>query len=157
MENKQVMITNTIKSRVGITVPELRLNRIWEKKGAKKPIDFETLQQAIYNPGVEYLFKQGILMIEDMEVKIALGLEVEGAEPTIIVLSDADLHRYLTTMPTFEFRNKVKELGREQVQALVDYAIENELTPWDKCDILKELTQVDIISAVQLQRAAKEA
>ena len=157
MENKQVMITNTIRSRVGINVPELLLKRVWEKKGVKKPIDFATLQQAFYDPSVEYLFREGILYIDDMDVKIALGLEEEGAEqPSIVMLSDADLHRYLTAMPMFEFKEKVKTLGREQVQALVDYAIENELTNFNKCEFLKEYTQTDIIRAVQLNRADKE-
>lgn len=157
MENKQVMITNTIKSRVGINVPDLHLNRVWEKKGVKKPIDFDTLQQAFYDPSVEYLLKEGILYIEDMDVKIALGLEEEGAKaPTIIILSDNDLNRYLTVMPIFEFKEKIKSLGREQIQALVDYAIEHELTPYDKCEVLKEITQTDIIRAVQLNREDKE-
>lgn len=157
MENKQVMITNTIKSRVGINVPELHLKRVWEKKGVKKPIDFETLQQAFYDSSVEYLLREGILYIDDMEVKIALGLEEEGAKaPSIIVLSEADLNRYLTVMPLFEFKEKIKTLGREQIQALVDYAIEKELTPYDKCEILKEITQTDIIRAVQLNREDKE-
>ena len=157
MENKQVMITNTIKSRVGINVPDLHLKRVWEKKGVKKPIDFETLQQAFYDPSVEYLLREGILYIDDMDVKIALGLEEEGANaPSIVVLSDADLQRYLTAMPVFEFKTKLKELGREQIQALVDYAIEKELTPYDKCEILKEITQTDIIRAVQLNRDDKE-
>lgn len=157
MEKKQVIITNTIKSRVGINVPDLLLKRVWEKKGAKKPIDFETLQQALYDSSVEYLFKEGILYIDDMDVKIALGLEEENAEtPSIIILSETELNRYLTLMPFFEFKEKVGNLGREQLQALVDYAIENELTPYDKCQFLKELTQTDIISAVQLNRADKE-
>ena len=157
MENKQVMITNTIKSRVGINVPELLLKRVWEKKNVKKTIDFNTLQQAFYDPSVEYLFREGILYIDDMDVKIALGLEEEDSEElNIVVLSDNDLKRYLTTMPTFEFKEKVKTLGREQLQSLVDYAIENELTAYDKCDILKQMTQTDIIQAVQLNRADKE-
>ena len=158
MENKQVMITNTIKARVGINVPDLLLKRVWEKKGVKKPVEFNLLQQAFYDPSVEYLFREGILYIDDMEVKIALGLEHEGAEaPNIVVLSDNELNRYLTVMPAFEFKEKVKALGREQLQALVDYAIENELTPYDKCEFLKEITQTDIIRAVQLNRDNKEA
>lgn len=158
MENKQVVITNMIKSRVGINVPDLLLKRVWEKKGVKRNIDFSTLQQAFYDPSVEYLFREGILYIDDMDVKITLGLEEEGAKaPTIVILSDSDLNRYLTAMPTFEFKEKVKTLGREQIQALVDYAIEHELTPYDKCEILKEITQTDIIRAVQLNRDDKEA
>lgn len=157
MENKQVIITNTIRSRVGINVPDLHLKRVWEKKGVKKPIDFETLQQAFYDPSVEYLLREGILYIEDMDVKIALGLEEESAKtPNIVILSDNDLNRCLTVMPIFEFKEKVKNLGKEQIQALVDYAIEHELTPYDKCEVLKEITQTDIIRAVQLNRDNKE-
>lgn len=158
MENRQVMITNTIKSRVGINIPDLLLKRVWEKKGVKKPIEFNILQQAFYDPSVEYLFREGILYIDDMDVKIALGLEEEGAEtPSIVILNDSDLRRYLTAMPLFDFKQKIQTLGREQIQALVDYAIENELTPYDKCEILKEITQTDIIRAVQLNRDNKEA
>ena len=156
MENKQVILTNTIKSRVGINVPDLLLKRVWEKKGVKKSIDFETLQQAFYDPSVEYLLREGILYIDDMDVKIALGLEEEDSAPRIIVLNDNDLKRYMTIMPIFEFKTKVKELGREQIQSLVDYAIENELTDYEKCEFLKEITQTDIIRAVQLNRDNKE-
>jgi hypothetical protein len=157
MENKQVTIVNTIKSRVGINVPDLHLKRVWEKKGVKKTIDFDTLQEAFYDPSVEYLLREGILYIDDMEVKIALGLEEEESEtPNIVVLSDADLKRFMTVMPIFEFKTKVKELGREQVQSLVDFAIENELTDYEKCEFLKVMTQTDIIRAVQLNRDNKE-
>ena len=157
MENKQVMITNMVKSRVGINVPDLLLKRVWEKKGVKKPIEFSILQQAFYDPSVEYLFREGILYIDDMDVKIALGLEEEGAEaPSIVILSDNDMTRYLTAMPIFDFKEKVRNLGREQIQALVDFAIEHELTNYDKCEFLKQITQTDIIRAVQLNRDNKE-
>ena len=56
MENKQVTLTNTIKSRVGINVPELLLKRTWEKKGVKRNIDLNTLREAFYYPSVEYLY-----------------------------------------------------------------------------------------------------
>ena len=49
MENRKVIIENMTNSRVGIDIPELRLMRIWEKKGVKKPVDFDILKEAIYN------------------------------------------------------------------------------------------------------------
>ena len=157
MENKQISIVNMAKSRVGINIPDLHIKRIWEKKGVKRLIDFDSLQQAFYDPSVEYLVREGILYIEDEQARIELGLQEAGSkEPDIIILSDSDLRRYLTIMPSFDFKEKVKSLGREQIQALVDYAIENELTDFDKCEFLKQITQTDIISAVQLNRANKE-
>ena len=158
MENKQVTLTNTIKSRVGINVPELMLKRTWEKKGVKRNIDFNTLREAFYYPSVEYLLREGILYIDDMDVKIELGLEEpEAKAPTaIVILSDSDMQRYMTTMPIYDFKDKVQNLGKEQVQALVDYAIENKHTSFDKCDYLKKLTGTDILSAVQLNKANEE-
>jgi hypothetical protein len=158
MENKQVTLTNTIKSRVGINIPELLLKRTWEKKGVKRNIDMNTLREAFYYPSVEYLLREGILYIDDMDVKIELGLEEpESTVPTaIVILSENDMQRYMTTLPIYEFKEKVKSLGKEQVQALVDYAIENKLTSFDKCEFLKGLTQTDILSAVQLQKANEE-
>ena len=79
MENK-VKIENLVSSRVVLTMPEMRLRRVWEKKGAVKVIPFDQLEEAIYNPGVEALFRDGVLGIEDMEVKKALGLEPEDAD-----------------------------------------------------------------------------
>ena len=61
MENKKVMLINMVNRRVGIDVPDLRLSRVWERKGAKKPIDLDVLKEAFYDPGVEYLLREGIL------------------------------------------------------------------------------------------------
>lgn len=159
MENKQVFLTSTSKGYVIINIPDLHLKRIWEKRGAKKPIAFDILQQAIYDPSVDYLLSQGILIIDDMDTKIALGLESEEAKESgqvnIVALTENDMERYLTVMPIYEFKEKIKELKKEQVFALVDYAIEHELTNMEKADLLKEYTEIDIIKAVQLNREDK--
>lgn len=158
MENKKVMVKSEVMGRIGINLPDLKLRRTWERKGVIRPIPFEELEQAMYDPGVEYMFKEGMLSIDDMEVKKALGLEPEDAEvPTnIIILSDEQRKRYLTVLPMPEFRAEVNKLSYEQLNSLVDYAIENELANLDKCEFLKEKTQIDIIKAIQLKRDAKE-
>ena len=157
-KDTKIRIKNMTNSRCGINIPELRLKRTWERKNAIREIDFDTLQQAIYYPGVEYMFTQGIFYIDDMDAKIALGLEEEGTvEPTqIIVLTEAQKDRYLKNLPINEFKIEVKKLSWEQLQDLVDYAIEKEYADMDKCDFLKSLTQIDIIRAIQLIRADKE-
>lgn len=155
---KVVKIKNESNGRVVINLPDLRLKRTWEKKNVTRLIPFEDLEQAIYDPGLEYMLKEGILSIEDMEVKVALGLEPEGAvEPqNIIILTDDQKKRFLTVLPMQEFRAEVAKLPYEQINNLVDYAIENEITNLDKCDYLKEKTGIDIIRAIQLNRQAKE-
>ena len=157
MEEK-VKVVNLISSRVNIDIPEVRLNRVWEKKGAVKTIPFDVLEEAIYNPGVEALFVEGVLGIEDMDVKKKLGLEPEDAEEpvNIIVLNDVQRKRYLTVMPLHEFKEKIKELPREQIAELANYAIENELADFDKDEIIKKITGVDIIGTIQMNKADKE-
>lgn len=156
---KKVKVTNLVSSIVAINLPEIRLQRTWEKKGAVKIIPFEQLEEAIYDPGTEAMFRDGVLGIDDMEVKIALGLEEEGTtEPTkLITLNDAQRKRYLTVMPLDEFKVKVKELSDEQIEELAYYAIENEITNYDKSEILKKLTGKDVIKTVELNRKDKEA
>lgn len=152
--DKKVKVVSLVSQRVILTVPDLRLRRVWEKKGAVATIPFDQLEEAMYSPGVENLFVNGVLGIDDMEVKIALGLEPEGAkEPiNIITLTDKDRERYLKTMPTFEFREKIKELPIEQINELAAYAIANEISDYDKSEIIKQYIDIDIIRAIKLNR-----
>ena len=154
LRNKKVKIKNLVSQRVLLSVPELRLRRVWEKKGAVMTIPFDQLEEAIYSPGVENLFTEGILGIDDMEVKIALGLEPEDAVApvNIITLSDAEMQRYLTVMPAFEFKEKVRELPYQQVMELANYAIAHEIANFEKAEILKQLINIDIMSAIKLNR-----
>lgn len=156
MENK-VKIENLISSRVILSMPELRLKRVWEKKGAIKTIPFEQLEEAIYDPGVESLFVDGVLGIADMDVKKKLGLEPEEAEEpvNIIVLSDKERKEWLVDLSVAEFRNKIKDLPREQVIELANYAVDNEITNFEKSEILKRAVGIDVLSRVKLNRDNK--
>lgn len=156
MENKQITLVSMVDGRVGINVPDLRLKRLWEQKGSKKKVAFDVLQEAFYDPSVEYLIRQGMLYVDDKEARIALGLEEneEGAQP-IQMLKDEEINRLLTVVPTFEFRQKMKELTKEQIKSIVDYAVKHEITAYDKCEILKEYSEVDIIKTVQFNNEEK--
>ena len=161
MENKQVELVSTIDAYVGIDVPDLHLKRLWERKGAKKSIPLDVLREAIYDPSVEYLLREGILYINDLDVKIELGLEEEsarepGAQLNVQLLKDEEMNRLLTVVPMYDFKDKVKALKKEQIQSLIDYAIEHEITNFEKCEFLKELTGQDIIRTVQLNHDEKE-
>lgn len=157
-EKKKVNIKSETLGRVGINLPDLKLKRTWEKKGVIRQIPFEDLQQAYYEPGVEYMFREGMLSIDDMEVKKALGLEPDDAEEpvNVIILTDEQRKRFLTAMPMHEFRQEVAKLSYEQKNSLVDYAIAHEIANLDKCEFLKEITGIDIYKAIQLNRADKE-
>ena len=152
--DKKVKVVSLVSQRVVLTVPDIRLRRVWERKGATMVIPFEQLEEAMYSPGVENMFRNGILGIDDMEVKIALGLEPEDAkEPVnIITLNDDQRKRYLKVMPVAEFRQKVKELPIEQINELAAYAIANEIMDYDKSEIIQQYVDVDIMKAIKLNR-----
>ena len=101
------------------------------------------------------------MLTDDLDVKIELGLEDEsarkpGAQLNVQLLKDEEMNRLLTVVPMYDFKDKVKALKKEQVQSLIDYAIEHEITNFEKCEFLKELTGHDIIRTVQLNHDEKE-
>lgn len=103
MENKKIMVVSNTIGEVSIDIPSMHFRRVWERKGAKKPIDVEILREIIYDPGVEKMFKMGILYIEDLPTKIELELEPVGAEkPTnIVILTDDQRKMLLSETTTF--------------------------------------------------------
>ena len=57
--NERVIVTSMVNGIVGITMPNSRIKKIWPKKGTKLPVEKDLLREAIYEPGVEYMFKKG--------------------------------------------------------------------------------------------------
>lgn len=159
MEQEKVKVVSTVKSRLGVTVPEMRFSRQWLKKGSAVMIEKNTLEELMYDSGFKYMIDTGMLYIEDMEVKKDLGLEPEDAKVpvNIIVLSDKEMRHYMVTMPIAEFKEKVAELKYEQLQTLVDFAIEHRLGDIDKSNYIKQLCGKDIVRAIQLNDLDKEA
>ena len=157
MEN-MVNIKSTVKALVSINVPTLNLRRSWPKKGAIQKIPFDVLEQAYFEPGVEYLFKTGVLYIEDMEVKRALGLEDPKAEaPTAIIdLTEDYMKKLLTATPLKDFREEVEKLSHEQIKELVQFAVEIGVTDYHRCKLLQEKTGFDVMKAA-IARKEEEA
>ena len=80
MEIKDVKVWSGVNATVGLTAPTVNLRKTWEKKGSFQKIPFDALQQAMYEPGVDFLFKTGALYIKEKEINIALGL-IDEDEP----------------------------------------------------------------------------
>jgi len=156
--NEKVMVVSTVNAQVGITVADLKLRKEWKGKGAKVPIDKETLTNALYDPSVKYMFDHGILYVEDLQQKKDLELEPEDAtEPVnIIVLNDAQKKRYLTVAPLQEFKTMVQKLSKEQRIDLAQYAIQNQMIDIERAKIIKAACGIDILQAVVLEQKAKE-
>ena len=158
MEKEMVTVVSTVNGLVGIYLPDLRFKQEWARKGQRQTIDKDLLQDIMYDPGSEYMFRTGMLYIEDMDIKKEIGLEPEDAtEPVnIIVLDEKQLNRYLTVMPLHEFKENVKKLSIEQAKNLVDYAVQKESITFDKAEFLEKITGLNAMSMIQLNRKNKE-
>jgi len=153
--NDKVMVT----SMIGGTVSASSLDhRVWNKKGQKLPVSKDTLREAIYEPGVEYMFKKGILYIEDMDFKIELGLEAPGTEnPTeVLPVDDKYLNRVLRLMPVSEMKAAIDKMSMVQKQELVDYASKQNDIQLDRLAIVSEKCKVDILRTIELNRQKGE-
>ena len=157
MGNK-VEVVSMVNGTVIFTVPDLRFRREFRKKGARIGIDKDVLEEAMYNPGIEALFQQGILYIEDMDAKKELQLEPEDAEEpeNIVVLKDSQMKRYLTVAPVHDLKEIIGKLTDEGLNELVEYAIAHNISDFERATVLKEATGVDILKAIQLKNANEE-
>lgn len=151
--NEKVIVTSMVSGNVGLTLPHLRVVKTWPKKGTKLPIEKEILREAIFDPGVEYMFKNGILYIEDMDFKIELGLEApETKVPTqIIPLDDNYLARVLKRMPLVEMKQAIKNMNDNQRRELIEYASEQNDIQLDRLTAIKEITGTDLFKVIELK------
>lgn len=148
-----------VTSMVNGTVSVLGLNRrVWRKKGQKLLVSKDSLREAIYNPGVEYMFKKGILYIEDMAFKIELGLEEEGTKaPTqVIPMDEKYMNRVLKLMPISEMKQVINSMTSVQKRELVDYAIHQPDVQLDRIKIISEKCGIDVLKAIELNRQKEE-
>ena len=156
--NERVMVTSMVSGRIGLVLPRLHINKVWPKKNTKLPVEKDILREAIYEPGVEYMFKQGLLYIDDMDFKIELGLEEEGAKaPTnIIPMDEKYMSRVLKLMPIAEMKKAISAMNDNQKRELIDFASEQNDISFDRMDVIKKLTGIDVVEVIKLKRSKEE-
>ena len=156
--NERVIVTSMVSGRIGLVLPRMHINKVWPKKGTKLPVEKDILREAIYEPGVEYMFKQGLLYIEDMDFKIELGLEEEGAKaPTnVIPMDEKYMARVLKMMPIAEMKMAIGKMNDNQKRELIDFASEQNDIQFDRMDVIKKLTGIDVVKVIELKRAKGE-
>lgn len=155
----KISITSTTVGEVSVSEPSIPFKMSWPSKGTTRQVDKEIIEQLMYLPGFEYMINSGMLYIEDMAAKKELGIEPEDAtEPVkVIVLSDMEKKKYLKDYSLEKFKENIKKLSLEQVNDLADYAIEHKIADFDKCEIITKICHKDIIQAIRLAKANKEA
>lgn len=156
--NDKIVVKSMSSGKVIINSPNLRFKREWPKKNAKVSVDAELLKELLYEPGVEYMIKSGLLFIEDMDFKKEVGLEPEDAKQpvNIIPLDEKKMQRILKLMPASQVEAELTALNTEQKRMLTTYAIENELIMMDRVDMIKNICGVDLLKAVAHKKSNEE-
>lgn len=154
-DNARVQIKCLIKGTVVLTDPNIPIRREWNKKGQIQSVPFGILQDLIYQPGVQAMFDEGILEVEDQKVRIELGLETEGVEPEKVIMSENQMLAALIGTPD-DIAAALDKLPEAQKEEFVRLAVDKEFTDMAKVDVIKKKTGKDVLQLVKFNRQLKE-
>lgn len=150
---EKVKVISYAGNPIRINIPELRVNRLFEKHGQSYLFDVDTIEEMFYYPSVEKYFMNGLFYLDNKELRIKLGLEEEDgtvSETVVAPITDTTILTYLKVKPITEFKAYVENLPLEQQLRFVDIAIKNKIVDYEKSMFLKELTGKDIMKVIQL-------
>ena len=149
MAQRMVIVKNMTRGNISIKKPQYNLNRQWSAYGQVMKIPFEILEEALWDGGVNNLFTAGYLAIEDLQDKIDLGLEpADATESVNILILDENKMKDIWNKPAPVFKKELEKYTKVQVDALIEYAINNNIVDTAKCVYIKELTNKDILKAI---------
>ena len=139
-----------------INAPEIPLVKTWNKRGAVYPIDKDVLIQAYYSSSLEELVRKGLLIIEDKQFLVEVGLDEEDTVMAI-ELTNALKEKCISVMPVWELEKTLSQLSEYQISELAEYAIQNhEKMKMDRIELLNKASHKNILKAIELYKAAQE-
>jgi hypothetical protein len=140
-----------------INAPEIPLVKTWNKRGAIYPIDNDVLIQAFYSTSLEELVRKGLLIIEDKQFLIEVGLAEEESTVMAIELTPALKEKCISTMPVWELEQTLGKMSEYQISELAEYAIANHTKmKMDRIELLGKASHKNILKAIELYKAAQE-
>lgn len=156
---RNVKIVSMVDNIVSVRKPEYNIYRSWKNRGQTFTIPFDTVQQLLWDTGFKNLIYSGILYIPDLQDKIDLGIEEEGATEAknIIAFTEEKMvELFSDKVPMEEFVKIVTTIPRTQVDILIEYAIEKEIVNVKKDKFLLELTGKDILVGISRKHALED-
>ena len=154
----KIKVISAVNGRCGINNADLHISRRWPARGSVVTFTKEQIEELMYDPAFSNMVNEGMLYIEDMEVKKEIGIEPEDAtEPTRILLDDKTLERYWKNMPLAQFKVETKKLTKAQITALAEYASRhgNDSTV-AKANYLSEISGYQILKGIELEKQSQE-
>lgn len=158
MKENLISVESASNSTIVINVPDLKLHRTFTRRGSKILLDRDTLEQAYFDPSVEFLIKNGYIIIHDKQFLVDMGIiPDEESESPIVVLDENMLNRLIKAMPLHETVEMLKKLTPAQLHELGDYAVEHyEDLKMEKLEVLTKATGKDLLKAIKNYKDAQE-
>lgn len=158
MSEEKIRVISAARGRCGIDNADLRISRRWPAPGSAVTFTKEQIEELMFDPAFSNMVREGILYIEDMDVKKEIGVEPEDATtPTIIYLDEKQLKRFWKDMPISQFKVELKTLTKPQLDTLAQYAIRHgDEGSIDKANYLTKVSGYQILKGIELEKQSKE-
>lgn len=155
----KIKVISAARGRCVINNRDLGIKRVWQSRGDTVLFTKEQIEALMYDPAFSNMVNEGYLYIEDMEVKKEIGVEPEDATaPTHILMDEKQLKRFWKDMPLSQFKIEIKNLSKQQLTSLVDYAIiHGEEGSIEKANYLSTISDRNVLKGIELQKQSKEA
>ena len=155
----KIKVISAARGRCIINNRDLGIKRVWQSRGDVVFFTKEQIEALMYDPAFSNMVNEGYLYIEDMEVKKEIGVEPEDATtPTHILMDEKQLKRFWKDMPLGQFKVEIKNLTKQQITSLADYAIEHgDEGSIEKANYLSTISDRNILKGIELNRQSKEA
>jgi len=158
MSEEKIKVISAARGRCGIDNADLHISRRWNGRGSVVTFTREQLDELMFDPAFMNMVREGMLYIEDMEVKKEMGIEPEEAEtPTLILMDERALKRFWKDMPLAQFKIESKTLTKAQISSLAGYAIQHgEEGSIEKAKYLSTISGYKILKGIELEAQNKE-
>lgn len=152
-----IKVRSASDSTVVVSSPSTMMNKTWNKRNSFHLIPRDILMQTYYNSCLEKLVRKGILVIEDKQFLIEIGLMEDEQTSVVFELSEAILKKCISTMPLWELEQTIGKLSEHQINDLTTYAIQHYADlKMDRIEMLGKASHKNILKAIELYKAAQE-
>ena len=155
MDNNKVGIKNISNRNVGLTVKDLRLHRVILPKQTIY-LTKEVLEEALTYPGVQYLFDNKYLALNDINFGMEQGIltdeDVDKVDDVLVqknVQDEEEIKRVVNFGTDFELKKLLADETEARKQVIADIAASCEGLTMSKIDIIKRLTGIDLNKIVK--------
>ena len=159
MSDDKIKVISAIDHRCGIDNADLHISRRWPGRGSVVTFTKEQIEELMFDPSFRNMVDDGMLYIDDMEVKKEVGVEPEDATtPTIILMDEKQLERFWKNMPMTQFKLETEKLTKSQLTSLARYAMSHgDDGSIEKANYLTKISGFQILKGIENSKTETEA